>query len=433
MRASLARAEVARSRSPARAAPRAASRTIAGDGRRAAAPTRSRTLALRASDAERERTATLLREHSAAGRLTPEELDERLDAAYAARTVGELEHARRRPAGRRRRRAGADAHPPARRARGTPAAPAHAIGLAVLVSAAGDRDLARDRRRRLLLAEVGPAGVSAIRLAFAAWGELGPAGPRRRATTRRASAAAARARAELPASARPPEPLASRRSPTPSPEAPMALVETEDRGAVRHLILNRPEKRNAMHGELVLAIGAALKEAADLPGRPLRRRARRGRDVLLRDGLRRARRAGRDAAAPARVPRASARRVERRRGDDEAGRSPRSTAAASAARWSWRSPATCARWRADAIVGMPETRVGLIPDVGGSSRLPARRRPRPCEGADHDRQADRRRGGRADRAREPRRRRRRSWRRRRSSSSTSCSPARRSRSASRSA
>ena len=26
---------------------------------------------------------------------------------------------------------------------------------------------------------------------------------------------------------------------------------------------------------------------------------------------------------------------------------------------------------ADAVIGMPETRVGLIPDVGGSSRLPA--------------------------------------------------------------
>ena len=25
----------------------------------------------------------------------------------------------------------------------------------------------------------------------------------------------------------------------------------------------------------------------------------------------------------------------------------------------------------DAVIGMPETRVGLIPDVGGSSRLPA--------------------------------------------------------------
>ncbi len=47
--------------------------------------------ALRASDAERERTATLLRDHAGAGRLTPEELDERLDAAYGARTVGELE------------------------------------------------------------------------------------------------------------------------------------------------------------------------------------------------------------------------------------------------------------------------------------------------------------------------------------------------------
>lgn len=45
---------------------------------------------LRASDAERERTATLLRDHAAAGRLTPEELGERLDAAYGARTVGEL-------------------------------------------------------------------------------------------------------------------------------------------------------------------------------------------------------------------------------------------------------------------------------------------------------------------------------------------------------
>ena len=26
---------------------------------------------------------------------------------------------------------------------------------------------------------------------------------------------------------------------------------------------------------------------------------------------------------------------------------------------------------ADAVIGMPETRIGLIPDVGGSSRLPA--------------------------------------------------------------
>jgi hypothetical protein len=45
---------------------------------------------LRASDAERERTATALRDHYAAGRLDADELDERTDAAYAAKTVGEL-------------------------------------------------------------------------------------------------------------------------------------------------------------------------------------------------------------------------------------------------------------------------------------------------------------------------------------------------------
>ena len=50
-------------------------------------------LELRASDAERERVAVALREHCAAGRLTLEELSERLDEAYRARTAGELERA----------------------------------------------------------------------------------------------------------------------------------------------------------------------------------------------------------------------------------------------------------------------------------------------------------------------------------------------------
>ena len=46
---------------------------------------------LRASDADRERVAARLREHMAAGRLTLDELSERLDAAYEARTVAELD------------------------------------------------------------------------------------------------------------------------------------------------------------------------------------------------------------------------------------------------------------------------------------------------------------------------------------------------------
>jgi hypothetical protein len=46
---------------------------------------------LRASDADRERTAALLREHHAVGRLTAEEFDDRIDKAFRAATIGELD------------------------------------------------------------------------------------------------------------------------------------------------------------------------------------------------------------------------------------------------------------------------------------------------------------------------------------------------------
>ncbi|GAA0651051.1 DUF1707 domain-containing protein [Streptomyces thermocarboxydovorans] len=46
---------------------------------------------LRASDADRERVADILREALAEGRLDMEEFGERLDATYKARTYGELE------------------------------------------------------------------------------------------------------------------------------------------------------------------------------------------------------------------------------------------------------------------------------------------------------------------------------------------------------
>jgi hypothetical protein len=45
---------------------------------------------LRASDSERESTVTLLREHGAAGRLDVDELEQRVGAAYGARTRGDL-------------------------------------------------------------------------------------------------------------------------------------------------------------------------------------------------------------------------------------------------------------------------------------------------------------------------------------------------------
>jgi len=47
---------------------------------------------VRASDADRDRIADILREAMAVGRLDAEEHSERLDAAYAAKTMGELQH-----------------------------------------------------------------------------------------------------------------------------------------------------------------------------------------------------------------------------------------------------------------------------------------------------------------------------------------------------
>ncbi len=51
----------------------------------------SDTPALRASDADRERTVELLRDHAVEGRLTLEEFSDRTSAAYLARTNDELE------------------------------------------------------------------------------------------------------------------------------------------------------------------------------------------------------------------------------------------------------------------------------------------------------------------------------------------------------
>ncbi|MGO9080803.1 MAG: DUF1707 domain-containing protein [Streptosporangiaceae bacterium] len=46
---------------------------------------------IRASDDDRDRTASLLREHHAAGRLDPAEFNERLDRVYEAKTLSELD------------------------------------------------------------------------------------------------------------------------------------------------------------------------------------------------------------------------------------------------------------------------------------------------------------------------------------------------------
>ena len=74
---------------------------------------------IRASDTEREEAVNRLHAHAAAGRLDVDELEERIDAAYGARTRDELstlfsdlpDEKRRAVATRRRRRFGAEWYP----------------------------------------------------------------------------------------------------------------------------------------------------------------------------------------------------------------------------------------------------------------------------------------------------------------------------------
>ena len=93
---------------------------------------------LRASDAERDRVVAFLREHALLGRLTNDELEERIGLAYASVTVGDLEkliadlpRANRPAAAPARRHHGAAAQ---RRHRQRPPAPALiALGFGALL------------------------------------------------------------------------------------------------------------------------------------------------------------------------------------------------------------------------------------------------------------------------------------------------------------
>src|SRR4051794_33810690 len=103
--------------------------------------------ALRASDADRERVAAALRRHHVDGRLDTDELQERLGACYAARTLGELEPllADLPGAGRPAARARGPPPPPRRGGGGAGGGRAGGPPPAVGVDVAGPR---RPRRRR---------------------------------------------------------------------------------------------------------------------------------------------------------------------------------------------------------------------------------------------------------------------------------------------
>src|SRR3989440_1683618 len=150
----------------------------------------------------------------------------------------------------------------------------------------------------------------------------------------------------------------------------MPIVQTEDRGAARHVVLDRPEKRNAMNGELVQALGFALKAAANDPD--VRCVVIRGEGQMFSSGMDFA-----DLVGLSQAPenlRAFRREILETWNLCEEMAKPTVCQVHGACIGGALelAPARDLRGAAeDALLGLPETRGGLIPDVGGSARLPA--------------------------------------------------------------
>jgi len=150
----------------------------------------------------------------------------------------------------------------------------------------------------------------------------------------------------------------------------MSMVATEDRGPVRHVVLTRPEKRNAMNQELLRELGAALRDAAADP--EVHCVVLRGEGPVFSAGV--------DLGELA----ASAGQVGMLRPFREVFLECANLCEEMA------KPVVCQIHRtcvggalevalgcdlriasSDAELGLPEVRFGIIPDVGGSTRLPA--------------------------------------------------------------
>ncbi|HVE67080.1 MAG TPA: enoyl-CoA hydratase/isomerase family protein [Solirubrobacteraceae bacterium] len=150
----------------------------------------------------------------------------------------------------------------------------------------------------------------------------------------------------------------------------MGLVETEDRGAARHVVLNRPDKRNAMNGELVQALGVALKAAANDPD--VHCVVIRGEGPMFSSGMDFS-----DLLSLSEAPenlRAFRNEILAIWNLAEEMAKPTVCSIRGGAIGGALELALACDLRVaaqDAVMGLPETRVGLIPDVGGSSRLPA--------------------------------------------------------------
>ena len=150
----------------------------------------------------------------------------------------------------------------------------------------------------------------------------------------------------------------------------MSVVAIEDRDSVRHLVLNRPDKRNALNRELIEALGEALSAAAD--DHAVRCIVIRGEGPMFSSGMDTSA-LGAVAENPARLPefRESVLAVWNL---CETMRKPTLAEIHGGCIGGAVELVLACDLRvmaAEAVIGLVETRVGLIPDVGGCSRLPA--------------------------------------------------------------
>jgi enoyl-CoA hydratase/carnithine racemase len=150
----------------------------------------------------------------------------------------------------------------------------------------------------------------------------------------------------------------------------MALLLTEDRGAVRHLVLNRPDKRNALNVELIRELGAAVEAAA--ADDDVRVVVVRGEGAMFSSGM--------DVNDLRELSEDSSRLRDYRRPLlawwNLLEEMPKPTicqihGAALGGAFELALACDFRTMAEDAVAGIMEVRIGLLPDVGGCSRLPA--------------------------------------------------------------